>query len=164
MERSILIPPVVAVNFLLSSRTDEVWLFKAKSEIPHSVRMTKNRNMNRLTDKILGIDSLIAQTDDRIAALVVFGGAVHLDDGVMAIDYTAYAPLAKRRWPRSNRKRSSALHPALPPRASHRTAEARRVVGRSGRARRHRGPTFEAARWAIDCAQAARAGVEGTLS
>lgn len=108
--------------------------------------------MNRLTNQILDIDSLITQTNDPdCGALVVFGGAVRLDDGVEAIDYTAYAPLAEKALAEIEQEtlqRFDIRHCRL----VHRTGMLKLgelsvvVVVRGG----HRGPTFDAARWAID--------------
>lgn len=108
--------------------------------------------MNHLTDQVLDIASLLTQTDDPdCGALVVFGGAVRLDDGVQAIDYTAYAPLAEKTLAEIEQEtlqRFDVRHCRL----VHRTGLLRLgelsvlVVVRAG----HRGPAFEAARWAID--------------
>jgi molybdopterin synthase catalytic subunit len=108
--------------------------------------------MTRITDQVLDIESLLTQTDDPdCGALVVFGGTVRLDDGVKAIDYTAYAPLAEKALAEIEQEtlqRFDIRHCRL----LHRTGMLKLgelsvvVVVRGG----HRGPTFEAARWAID--------------
>lgn len=108
--------------------------------------------MTRLVDNPLDIESLLAQTEDPdCGALVVFGGTVRLDDGVQAIDYTAYAPLAEKALAEIEQEtlqRFDVRHCRL----VHRSGLLQLgelsvlVVVRAG----HRGPAFEAARWAID--------------
>ncbi|TXH04204.1 MAG: molybdenum cofactor biosynthesis protein MoaE [Nevskiaceae bacterium] len=112
--------------------------------------------MNRLTEKSLDLETLLTQTEDpACGALVVFGGTVRLDDGVQAIDYTAYAPLAEKALAEIEQEtlqRFDIRHCRL----VHRTGLLRLgelsvlVVVRGG----HRGPSFEAARWAIDTLKA----------
>jgi molybdopterin synthase catalytic subunit len=112
--------------------------------------------MNRLTEKPLDIESLLAETaDPECGAVVVFGGTVRLDDGVAAIDYTAYAPLAEKALAEVEQEtlqRFDVRHC----RAVHRSGLLKLgelsvlVVVRAG----HRGPAFEAARWAIDTLKA----------
>lgn len=112
--------------------------------------------MNRLTENALDVESLLMQTEDPdCGALVVFGGTVRLDDGVQAIDYTAYAPLAEKALAEIEQEtlqRFDIRHCRL----MHRTGLLKLgelsvlVVVRGG----HRGPSFEAARWAIDTLKA----------
>lgn len=112
--------------------------------------------MNRLIKQTLDIETLLTQTDDPdCGALVVFGGTVRLDDGVQAIDYTAYAPLAEKALAEIEQEtlqRFEIRHCRL----AHRTGLLKLgelsvlVVVRAG----HRGPAFEAARWAIDTLKA----------
>jgi molybdopterin synthase catalytic subunit len=106
----------------------------------------------RLTNDVLDIDSLLTQTEDpECGALVVFGGTVRLDDGVQQIDYTAYAPIAEKTLAEIEKetlRRFEIRHCKL----VHRLGMLKLgelsvvVVVRAG----HRGPAFEAARWAID--------------
>jgi molybdopterin synthase catalytic subunit len=108
--------------------------------------------MTRLTQSPLDIETLLAQTEDPdCGALVVFGGTVRLDDGVQAIDYTAYAPLAEKALAEVEKEtlqRFDIRHCRL----VHRTGLLKLgelsvlVVVRAA----HRGPAFDAARWAID--------------
>lgn len=107
---------------------------------------------SRLTPDALDMASLLAQTEDPdCGALVVFGGTVRLDDGVQTIDYTAYAPLAEKTLAEieaETLQRFDIRHCKL----VHRIGLLQLgelsvlVVVRAG----HRGPAFEAARWAID--------------
>lgn len=111
---------------------------------------------SRLTNDVLDIEALLAQTEDpECGALIVFGGTVRLDDGVQTIDYTAYAPLAERALAEIEQEtlqRFEIRHCRL----VHRTGLLKLgelsvlVVVRAG----HRGPAFEAARWAIDTLKA----------
>lgn len=111
---------------------------------------------SRLTTDVLDIESLLTQTaDPECGALVVFGGTVRLDDGVQTIDYTAYAPLAEKALAEIEQetlKRFEIRHCRL----VHRLGMLKLgelsvlVVVRAG----HRGPAFEAARWAIDTLKA----------
>lgn len=106
----------------------------------------------RLTNEVLDIESLLTQTaDPECGALVVFGGTVRLDDGVQQIDYTAYAPIAEKALAEIEQetlRRFDIRHCKL----VHRLGMLKLgelsvvVVVRAG----HRGPAFEAARWAID--------------
>ena len=112
--------------------------------------------MNRLAEQTLDIEALLAQTDDpACGALVVFGGTVRLDDGVQAIDYTAYTPLAEKTLAEIEQEtllRFDIRHCRL----VHRTGLLRLgelsvlVVVRAA----HRGAAFDAARWAIDTLKA----------
>lgn len=111
---------------------------------------------SRLTQEELSIESLLTQTEDpACGALIVFGGTVRLDDGVETIDYTAYAPLAEKALleiEQETLKRFEIRHCRL----LHRSGLLRLgelsvlVVVRAG----HRGPAFDAARWAIDTLKA----------
>ncbi|MGH8461883.1 MAG: molybdenum cofactor biosynthesis protein MoaE [Stenotrophobium sp.] len=106
----------------------------------------------RLTERPLDVEALLAQTQDPdCGALVVFGGTVRFDDGVSAIDYTAYAPLAEKALAEVERealRRFDIRHCRL----LHRTGLLKLgelsvlVVVRAA----HRGTAFDAARWAID--------------
>lgn len=107
---------------------------------------------SRLTQDELDIASLLAQTEDpECGALIVFGGTVRLDDGVQTIDYTAYAPLAEKAL--AEIEQETLQHFDIRHcRLVHRLGTLKLgelsvlVVVRAG----HRGPAFEAARWAID--------------
>lgn len=111
---------------------------------------------SRLTQDELDIESLLAQTEDpECGALIVFGGTVRLDDGVQTIDYTAYATLAEKALAEIEQEtlqRFEIRHCRL----VHRIGLLKLgelsvlVVVRAG----HRGPAFEAARWAIDTLKA----------
>lgn len=111
---------------------------------------------SRLTQEELSIESLLTQTEDpECGALIVFGGTIRLDDGVQQIDYTAYAPLAEKALveiEQETLKRFEIRHCRL----VHRLGLLKLgelsvlVVVRAG----HRGPAFEAARWAIDTLKA----------
>jgi molybdopterin synthase catalytic subunit len=107
---------------------------------------------SRLTTDVLDIEALLTQTEDpECGAMIVFGGTVRLDDGVQSIDYTAYAPIAEKVLAEIEQEalqRFDIRHCRL----VHRTGLLKLgelsvlVVVRAG----HRGPAFEAARWAID--------------
>lgn len=111
---------------------------------------------SRLTTDTLDIETLLTQTEDpECGALVVFGGTVRFDDGVQQIDYTAYAPLAEKALAEIEQetlKHFEIRHCRL----VHRLGLLKLgelsvlVVVRAG----HRGPAFEAARWAIDTLKA----------
>lgn len=109
-----------------------------------------------LTETPLDLEALLAQTaDDSSGALVVFGGTVRLDDGVQAIDYTAYAPLAEKALAAieaETLKKFDIRHCCLQHRIG-RLALGELSVLVVVRAA-HRGPAFEAARWAIDTLKA----------
>lgn len=106
----------------------------------------------RLTDQELDLAALLADTEDpACGALVVFGGTVRLDDGVQAIDYTAYAPLAEKALAEIEQETLSRFD-VRHCRLVHRLGLLKLgelsvlVVVRAG----HRAAAFEAARWAID--------------
>lgn len=108
--------------------------------------------MARLTEQVLDVAQLLAETEDPdCGALVVFGGTVRLDDGVQQIDYTAYAPLAEKTLAeveQETRVKFGVKHCRL----VHRLGAVKLgelsvlVVVRAG----HRPEAFEAARYAID--------------
>jgi molybdopterin synthase catalytic subunit len=106
----------------------------------------------RLTETELDVAALLQQTEDpQCGAVVVFGGTVRLDDGVQTIDYTAYAPLAEKALAEVEQE-ALARFDIRQCRLLHRIGLLKLgelsvlVVVRAG----HRGPAFEAARWAID--------------
>lgn len=106
----------------------------------------------KLTRDPLDVAKVIAETEDpSCGALVVFGGAVRIDDGVTRIDYTAYEPIAEKALTEVEneaRERFGVKHC----RVLHRLGAVELgelsvlVVVRAG----HRPQAFEAARYAID--------------
>ncbi|WP_018716431.1 molybdenum cofactor biosynthesis protein MoaE [Arhodomonas aquaeolei] len=111
--------------------------------------------MTHLTEEPLSLADVLAETDDpRCGALVVFEGVVrdhHDGRGVSAMEYTAYAPLARREL--ADLEAETRERFGVPVcRIVHRTG--RLEIGEASvivvvRAP-HRGDAFDAARYAID--------------
>ena len=108
-----------------------------------------------LSDETLDLDALLSETEDEsCGALVVFGGAVRINNEgrtVHSIDYSAHTALAEKTL-REVEQETKAKFGVTQCRLIHRVGKLALgelsvlVVVRAG----HRPEAFEAARWAID--------------